>query len=184
MMKNKGQGISINTIIVAAIALLVLVVISVVFINKLVKIENDECDLNCTEFNHRDHRFCEVEEVCICREYGGCYWKNTSEYDKEMEEEYDKNLIFSIRENVNNCDFIFIMLNMTDEQVQGFIWGMVWLTQIEHPDDILKGENGGYVIVMPKGCKYENMTKEYKTINDIPTESDCIDEDNCWIKIE
>lgn len=43
---RKGQGLSINTIIIAAIALLVLVVLSVIFIGKVGKtrVEMDRCE--------------------------------------------------------------------------------------------------------------------------------------------
>lgn len=47
-MRKKAQGLSINTIIIAAIALLVLVVLSVIFIGKLGKTrtEMDRCETN------------------------------------------------------------------------------------------------------------------------------------------
>ncbi len=47
-MRKKAQGLSINTIIIAAIALLVLVVLSVIFIGKIGKtrVEMDRCETN------------------------------------------------------------------------------------------------------------------------------------------
>lgn len=47
-MRKKAQGLSINTIIIAAIALLVLVVLSVIFMGKLGKTrtEMDKCETN------------------------------------------------------------------------------------------------------------------------------------------
>ena len=47
-MKKRGQGLSINTIIIAAIALLVLVVLAVIFMGKIGKTTRvtDSCDAN------------------------------------------------------------------------------------------------------------------------------------------
>ncbi len=55
-MKNKGQSISINTIIIAAIALAVLVVLFAIFTGRIGKFsigvdETDTCEQKCTSLN-------------------------------------------------------------------------------------------------------------------------------------
>lgn len=163
-MKNKGQGLSAITVVMAAIMLFVIIIFSVLFMGKLTKNNYEECSIY--EIGHMRG----FDEICICQDT--CFWKNMTEF----------NNIAMGGLAVADCDFTFNVVGLTDNQIQESIWSS--LEQVKSYPFVLEGENGGYVIMMPKGCKYENMTKEYKTINDIPTESDCIDEDNCWIKIE
>jgi len=101
-----------------------------------------------------------------------------------------QNEFFNIEiEHIGNVTCSMIVLggfeNFTDEQKQGVIWSM-----LETSDYIIRNESG-LSIVTPVDHDYYscpafiNKTRTYKSINDIPTENDCIDEKgNCWIKFE
>lgn len=110
-MKKKGQGISINTIIVAAIALLVLVILSVVFTGRIMDKEPEEGSIRwCIQNGYENEMDC-----CIatgkCEDEGVSYvdMANIPVEQEEIKWNGDENCV-----DYNNLNYTTLGINRSE----------------------------------------------------------------------